>query len=38
MNLKEEIRQFVKKGLAAHAAPREIEFRDKLPKTEVVKL
>ncbi|PLR98164.1 acetate--CoA ligase [Bacillus sp. T33-2] len=31
--LKEEIRQFVKKGFAAHAAPREIEFRDKLPKT-----
>ncbi|WP_433743741.1 acetate--CoA ligase [Falsibacillus pallidus] len=31
--LKEEIRQFVKKGLAAHAAPREIEFREKLPKT-----
>ncbi|MCA1056882.1 acetate--CoA ligase [Rossellomorea aquimaris] len=31
--LKEEIRLFVKKGLAAHAAPREIEFRDKLPKT-----
>lgn len=31
--LKEEIRQFVKKGLAAHAAPRKIEFRDKLPKT-----
>ncbi len=29
----EEIRQFVKKGLAAHAAPREIEFREKLPKT-----
>lgn len=29
----EEIREFVKKGLAAHAAPREIEFRDKLPKT-----
>lgn len=29
----EEIRQFVKQGLAAHAAPREIEFRDKLPKT-----
>ena len=24
--LKEEIRQFVKQGLAAHAAPREIEF------------
>lgn len=29
----EEIRQFVKQGLASHAAPREIEFRDKLPKT-----
>ncbi|WP_050616071.1 acetate--CoA ligase [Bacillus testis] len=29
----EEIRQFVRKGLAAHAAPREIEFKDKLPKT-----
>lgn len=29
----DEIRQFVKHGLAAHAAPREIEFRDKLPKT-----
>lgn len=32
-SLKEDIRQFVKKGLAAHAAPREIEFKDKLPKT-----
>ncbi|MFT8320609.1 MAG: acetate--CoA ligase [Bacillus sp. (in: firmicutes)] len=31
--LKEEIRQFVKTGLAAHAAPREIEFCEKLPKT-----
>lgn len=31
--LKEEIRQFVKKGLVAHRAPREIEFKDKLPKT-----
>ncbi|MBB4824283.1 acetyl-CoA synthetase [Sporosarcina luteola] len=31
--LKEEIRQFVKRELAAHAAPREIEFKDKLPKT-----
>ncbi|WP_100331865.1 acetate--CoA ligase [Bacillus xiapuensis] len=31
--LKEDIRQFVKTGLAAHAAPREIEFREKLPKT-----
>ena len=29
----EDIRQFVKKELAAHAAPREIEFKDKLPKT-----
>ncbi|TCP32044.1 acetyl-CoA synthetase [Scopulibacillus darangshiensis] len=32
-DLKEEIRTFVKKGLAAHSAPRQIEFRDKLPKT-----
>ncbi|WP_018921743.1 acetate--CoA ligase [Salsuginibacillus kocurii] len=32
-DMKEDIRTFVKKGLAAHAAPREIEFRDKLPKT-----
>ncbi|MCM3547531.1 acetyl-CoA synthetase [Niallia circulans] len=31
--LKEEIRQFVKTGLAAHAAPREMEFRKSLPKT-----
>lgn len=31
--LKEDIRQFVKRGIAAHAAPREIEFKDKLPKT-----
>jgi len=31
--LMEEIKKFVKEGLAAHAAPREIEFRDKLPKT-----
>ncbi|MGH9198470.1 MAG: AMP-binding enzyme, partial [Acidimicrobiia bacterium] len=31
--LKQEIAAFVKKNLAAHAAPREIEFRDKLPKT-----
>lgn len=31
--LKEDIRLFVKRGLAAHAAPREIEFKDKLPKT-----
>lgn len=31
--LKEDIRLFVKEGLSAHAAPREIEFKDKLPKT-----
>ncbi|PYZ93875.1 acetate--CoA ligase [Salipaludibacillus keqinensis] len=31
--LQEEIRNFVKKGLSAHAAPREIEFKDTLPKT-----
>ncbi|MBI5974257.1 acetate--CoA ligase [Staphylococcus canis] len=31
--LKEDIRAFVKEGLAAHAAPREIDFKDKLPKT-----
>lgn len=32
-DLIENIRQFVKKGLAAHAAPREIEIKEKLPKT-----
>ncbi|HJV46946.1 MAG TPA: acetate--CoA ligase [Bacillota bacterium] len=31
--LKTEITQFVKERLAAHAAPRVIEFKDKLPKT-----
>jgi acetyl-CoA synthetase len=31
--LKEKIAQFVKKHLAGHAYPREIEFIDKLPKT-----
>jgi acetyl-CoA synthetase len=31
--LLEEIRQFVRGGLSAHAAPREIEVVDKLPKT-----
>jgi acetyl-CoA synthetase len=31
--LKREIATHVKKHLAGHAAPREIEFRDKLPKT-----
>ncbi|MDQ0340417.1 acetyl-CoA synthetase [Caldalkalibacillus uzonensis] len=32
-DLKEDIYLFVKQKLAAHAAPREIEFKDKLPKT-----
>ncbi len=32
-SLKEEIAQFVKTGLAAHSAPREIDFIAKLPKT-----
>jgi acetyl-CoA synthetase len=31
--LKEEIRMFVKKELSANAVPRQIQFRDKLPKT-----
>ncbi len=31
--LLEDIRKFVKEGLAAHAAPREFEIKDKLPKT-----
>lgn len=31
--LKENIKTFVKKHLAGHAYPREIEFIDKLPKT-----
>ncbi|WP_280771994.1 acetate--CoA ligase [Salipaludibacillus daqingensis] len=31
--LQEDIRNFVKKGLSAHAAPREIDFKDGLPKT-----
>ncbi|RSK50698.1 acetate--CoA ligase [Bacillus canaveralius] len=33
--LLEDIRQFVKKKLAAHAAPREAEFIDQLPKTKI---
>ncbi|CAH1190735.1 Acetyl-coenzyme A synthetase [Paenibacillus auburnensis] len=33
IELKDEIAAFVKAGLSAHAAPREIEFKDKLPKT-----
>ncbi len=32
-DLEKELSLFVKKGLAAHAAPREIEIRDSLPKT-----
>ena len=36
--LKEEIAAFVKAGLSAHAAPREIEFKDKLPRPVPVKL
>jgi acetyl-CoA synthetase len=32
-NLKQELSLFVKKHLAGHAYPREIEFIDKLPKT-----
>ncbi|ADU30211.1 acetate--CoA ligase [Evansella cellulosilytica] len=31
--LKQEIQAFIKKELSAHAVPREIEFKDKLPKT-----
>lgn len=31
--LKEDIRGFVRRGLAAYATPSEIEFREKLPKT-----
>lgn len=32
-SLKKEIYHFVRNGLAAHAAPRHIEFKEKLPKT-----
>ncbi len=31
--LKADISRYVKENLSAHAAPREIEFKDKLPKT-----
>ncbi|WP_096188721.1 acetate--CoA ligase [Evansella halocellulosilytica] len=31
--LKEEIKTFIKKELSAHAVPREIEYKEKLPKT-----
>lgn len=33
--LLQELRQFVRGGLAAHAAPREIEFIEELPKTPI---
>ncbi len=32
-DLKKEIADFVKKNMAAHAAPREIDFVEKVPKT-----
>ncbi|KGX85658.1 acetate--CoA ligase [Pontibacillus litoralis] len=31
--LLDDIRQFVKKGLSAHATPRELEVKDSIPKT-----
>jgi acetyl-CoA synthetase len=31
--LEEDIKSFVRKGLAAYASPKEIEFKDTLPKT-----
>ncbi|MDC3412285.1 acetate--CoA ligase [Aquibacillus sp. 3ASR75-11] len=34
-SLLEEIRQFVRKHLSAHAAPREIEVVEELPKTKI---
>ena len=36
--LKEEIQQFVKKGLAAHAAPRKLNLKINFQKHAVVKL
>lgn len=33
--LLQELHQFVRKGLAAHAAPKEIEFMEELPKTPI---
>ena len=36
--LAEELRQYVKRRLSAHAYPREIEFMDELPKTPSGKL
>ncbi|MDQ0255198.1 acetyl-CoA synthetase [Evansella vedderi] len=32
-DLKEEIQAFIKNELSAHAVPREIEYKEKLPKT-----
>lgn len=32
--LEDDIKKFIKKRLAGHAYPREIEFRDSLPKTQ----
>ncbi|TVP87151.1 MAG: acetate--CoA ligase [Alkalicoccus sp.] len=32
-DLQDNIKKFIKSELAAHAVPREIEFKDKLPKT-----
>ena len=32
-NLKADIKKFIKKKLSGHAYPKEIEFRDSLPKT-----
>ena len=32
-NLKEELKTFVKKNYAGHSYPKEIQFIDKLPKT-----
>jgi acetyl-CoA synthetase len=37
-SLAEELRQFVKRRLSAHAYPREIEFIEQLPKTPSGKL
>jgi len=36
--LEEDIKVFIKKRLAGHAYPREIEFRDALPKTQSGKI
>jgi acetyl-CoA synthetase len=36
--LKEDIQKFIKKKLAGHAYPKEIEFRDNLPKTKSGKI